>query len=162
MTETNPASQSYHLEKATWRDFWEFRRLERLSFGDLAWPAVELAAALVLPTITRIKAVSGGQLAGLIAGTERSDGFGWIMTIATFPEYQGRGIGSAMLHACEEQMNVPQMRLCVRAGNDSAIRLYLRHGYHHTEIWKNYYGRNIDALVMEKVRIQNVTDDPMQ
>ena len=31
-----------------------------------------------------------------------------------------------------------------QAGSGTAIRLYLRHGQH-TEIWKNYYGKNLDA-----------------
>ncbi len=144
----NPAA--FHLEDASWRDYKEFKRLERASFGDLAWPSIELIAALLLPNVVRIKAVVDGRLAGLVAGTIRNDGFGWIMTIATFREYQGMGIGGAMLRACEERMKCEKMKLCVQAGNDTAIRLYLRHGYRHTEIWKNYYGKNLDALVMEK------------
>ncbi|MCK7466924.1 MAG: GNAT family N-acetyltransferase [Desulfosudis oleivorans] len=41
---------------------------------------------------------------GFVAGDPRPrDGWGWIATIAVDPRYRRRGIGRALLHACEDK-----------------------------------------------------------
>ncbi len=70
------------------------------------------------------------QMVGFIAGdVRRMEGVAWIATVAVLPEYRGRGIGAALLQACEAQIPVNRIRLCVRPSNDVAIRLYERFGY---------------------------------
>jgi ribosomal-protein-alanine N-acetyltransferase len=74
----------------------------------------------------------------------------WIATVGVLPTYQHRGIGACLLEACEHFTKGNAIRLCVRASNKSAQRLYLRNGYNVIEVWSKYYFDEEDALVMEK------------
>jgi ribosomal-protein-alanine N-acetyltransferase len=90
-------------------------------------------------------------MVGFIAGDPRPrDGWGWIATVAVDPRYQRRGIGHALLHACERQLSVPKARLTVRLSNYSAIAMYEKNGYQAIDIWRAYYNDGEDAQVMEK------------
>jgi ribosomal protein S18 acetylase RimI-like enzyme len=80
------------------------------------------------------------------------EGIAWVATLAVLPEFRGRGIGAALLQACEAQIPVNRIRLCVRPSNDGAIRLYERFGYTRVGEWTKYYNDGESALVMEKTR----------
>ncbi len=93
------------------------------------------------------------QMVGFVAGdVRRMEGIAWIATIAVLPEFQGRGIGAALLEACEAQIPLSRIRLCVRPTNDVAIRLYERFGYARVGEWTSYYQDGETALVMEKIK----------
>jgi ribosomal protein S18 acetylase RimI-like enzyme len=127
------------------------RKLENESFGKDAWPLLDLIAVLTFSEVIRLKAVEDGQMAGFVAGDPRPrEGWGWIATIAVDPRYRRRGIGRALLHACEAKLGVPRSRLTVRISNQSAISMYEKDGYATTEIWNNYYNDGEDGMVMEK------------
>jgi ribosomal-protein-alanine N-acetyltransferase len=103
--------------------------------------------------VIRLKAVSEKQMIGFIAGdVKRMEGIAWVATLAVLPEFRGRGIGAALLQACEAQIPVNRIRLCVRPSNDGAIRLYERFGYTQVGEWTKYYNDGESALVMEKTR----------
>ena len=69
----------------------------------------DLIAVLTFPDVIRLKAMEDGQMVGFVAGDPRPrDGWGWIATIAVDPRYQQRGIGRALLHACESKLGVPR------------------------------------------------------
>lgn len=128
------------------------RKLENESFQKDAWPLFDLIAVLTFPEVIRLKAVEDGQMAGFIAGDPRPrDGWGWIATIAVDPRYRRRGIGRALLHACEERLGVSRSRLTVRISNQPAIAMYEKEGYTTTEIWNGYYNDGEDGMVMEKI-----------
>ena len=94
-------------------------------------------------------------MVGFIAGdVRRMEGVAWIATVAVLPEYRGRGIGAALLQACEAQIPVNKIRLCVRPSNDVAIRLYERFGYAKVGEWTKYYNDGEFALVMEKTKVR--------
>lgn len=138
---------------ASIRDLNVLRRLERACFDQDAWSLFDLIAVLTFPDVVRLKAVDAGQMIGFIAGDPRpSQGFSWIATIGVLPEYQGNGIGRALLRACQNRLRTPRIRLSVRIGNTAAIRLYEQEGYQHVDIWRAYYHDGEDALVMEKER----------
>ncbi len=127
------------------------RKLEKESFGKDAWPFLDLVAVLTFADVIRLKAVEDGQMVGFVAGDPHPrDGWGWIATIAVDPRYRRRGIGLALLHACESRLGVPQSRLTVRISNHSAITMYEKDGYRTTDIWKAYYNDGEDGMVMEK------------
>jgi len=127
------------------------RKLEQACFNQDAWSLFDLIAVLSFPDVVRLKAVEAGQMVGFVAGDPRpSQGFSWIATIGVLPEYQGNGIGRALLRACERQLRTPRIRLSVRISNTSAIHLYEQEGYQHSDIWHSYYAGGEDALVMEK------------
>jgi len=136
---------------ASLRDLGALRQVERICFPKDAWPLLDLISVLTFPGVVRLKAVSDNQMVGFIAGdVRRSEGIAWIATVAVLPEYRGRGIGSALLAACEAQIPLSKIRLCVRPSNEVAIRLYERFGYTKVGEWARYYQDGESALVMEK------------
>jgi len=141
------------IVSASLRDLNALRKLEQTSFEKDAWPLFDLIAVLTFPDVVRLKAVEDHQMVGFVAGDPRpSQGFSWIATIAVHPDYQRKGIGRALLRACEVQLPTPRVRLSVRASNQTAIGLYEQEGYRTVDIWKAYYNDGENALVMEKPR----------
>ncbi len=143
----------FQIIKAGWQDLNDLRKLERLCFGEDAWPLWDLIAVLTLPKVIRLKAVVDGLMVGFAAGDpHNSEGVGWIATLGVLPEYRRKGIASALLAECENQLDFPRIRLSVRKDNDGAINLYQNAGYHMVDLWRNYYHSGEDALVFEKRR----------
>ncbi len=139
------------IQPASIRDLGELRRLEQVCFGRDAWPLLDLMAVLTWPDVIRLKAVEDGRMIGFVAGDpRRSEAASWVATIAVDPRYQRRGIGRALLRACEEKVTLPRMKLTVRMSIEPAISLYEKEGYRSVDIWKRYYNDGEDGLVMEK------------
>jgi len=137
--------------KASILDLNMLRKLEQESFGRDAWPLFDLIAVLTFSDVIRLKAIEDGQMVGFVAGDPHPrDGWGWIATIAVDPRYRRRGIGRALLHACENKLGVPRARLTVRTSNQAAIAMYGKEGYVTIDIWKAYYNDGEDGMVMEK------------
>ena len=132
-------------------DLIKLQKLENLCFDEDAWPFFDLVAVLTFPEVIRLKAVSGSQMIGFIAGDLRNkDKIAWIATLADDPNFQNQGIGSALLHECELLLSTKQIRLCLRPANNPALKLYSRAGYEVIDLWKEYYNDKGDAIVMEK------------
>lgn len=137
---------------ATILDLNALRKLEKESFDRDAWPLFDLMAVLSFPDVVRLKAVEDHHMVGFVAGDPHPrDGWGWVATIAVDPRYRRRGIGRALLKACESKLGVPRSRLTVRMSNLGAIQLYEQDGYISIDVWKSYYSDGEDAKVMEKV-----------
>jgi ribosomal protein S18 acetylase RimI-like enzyme len=144
---------NFAIEKANWQDLNELRRLEKICFGEDAWPLWDLIAVLTLPNIIRLKVVIDGAMVGFIAGDPHpKEGIGWIATLGVLPEYRRQGIAAVLLTICEQQLNLPAIRLSVRKDNEAAITLYRNAGYKMVDVWHNYYHSGMDALVFEKRR----------
>jgi ribosomal-protein-alanine N-acetyltransferase len=127
------------------------RHLEAVCFPQDAWPLWDVIGILTLPNVVRLKAVMGEKVVGFVAGdVHRAEGMAWIATIGVLPECRSRGIGRALLQACEAQISTPRIRLCVRTDNQGAIRLYRQENYQDVGYWYHYYLDGSDALVMEK------------
>ena len=139
------------IQTANLLDLKALRRLEKDCFEKDAWPLLDLLAILTWPEVIRFKAVENSEMIGFVGCDPRpSQAVAWIATIAVDPRYQGQGIGRMLLRACEEQINLPRMRLSVRTSNYNAISLYEKEGYKMIDMWKRYYSDEEDALVMEK------------
>lgn len=100
---------------------------------------------------------------------------GWL-TLQTFPdrprrrhvgtvgmivhdEWQGKGIGKALLHECVEMaerwLNLTRLELEVYTDNEPAIRLYERFGFEREGTLRQYAfrdGRYVDAYQMARLR----------
>ena len=148
------ASESFEIKRARWQDLNDLRRLEETCFGEDAWPLWDLIAVLTMPKIVRLKAVvEGDKMAGFIAGDPHPrDGIGWIATLGVLPEYRRLGIAAALLEQCEQELNLPNVRLSVRRSNEPALALYRKFGYQMVDVWRAYYHSGEDALVLEKRR----------
>jgi len=139
------------IQTANIIDLGPLRRLESVCFDKDAWPILDLIAVLTWPNIIRLKAVEADEMVGFIAGDPRqSDGVAWISTIAVDPRFQRRGIGRALLQACETQLGFPVIKLSVRLSNYGAIALYEKEGYRTSDVWRGYYNDGEDGLVMVK------------
>ena len=137
------------------KDLNPLRHLERVCFGGDAWPILDLVGVLVLPGLVRLKASSAGRMVGFASGDPRpGEGLGWISTIGVLPEFRRQGVATALLHACETEMNFPVVRLTVRRSNDAAASFYFREGFRMVDVWPNYYFDGEDGLVMEKRRLK--------
>lgn len=133
-------------------DLTSLLRLERACFQKDAWSLFDLIAVLSWPEVIRFKAVEEGNMIGFVAGDTRpSQGMAWIATIGVDPRYQRRGIGRALLRACEARIHLRSIKLTVRASNQGAISLYETEGYLTSEVWSRYYNDGEDGLVMEKM-----------
>ena len=140
------------IQTASLRDLGALRRLEQACFEKDAWPLLDLMAVLTWPNVIKLKAVEDGEMVGFVACDPRpSEHTSWIATIGVDPRYQRRGIGRALLRACEDQMKFSRSRLTVRMSNDNAISLYEQEGYRTVDVWKAYYSDGEDGLVMEKI-----------
>jgi ribosomal-protein-alanine N-acetyltransferase len=125
--------------------------LERECFPVDAWPLLDLIGVLSFPNVVRLKAVMDHKMVGFVAGENKnSQGLAWIATIGVLPPYQGLGIATALLDACEERLDAARIRLSVRSGNIPAIRLYEKTGYKRVDLWRAYYQDGSDAIVFEK------------
>jgi ribosomal-protein-alanine N-acetyltransferase len=145
---------NYIIRTASIIDIGSLQKLERACFDQDAWSLFDLVAVLSFSDVVRLKAVIGNQMVGFIAGDPRpAEKLAWIATLGVLPAHQNQGIGFAILQACEKQLAVPRIRLCVRPSNHSALGLYSRAGYQTINTWKEYYNDKGDALVMEKIFI---------
>ena len=139
------------IQSASIRDLAALRRLEQACFEKDAWPLLDLMAVLTWPNVIKLKAVENGEMVGFVACDPRpSERASWIATIGVDPRYQRRGIGRALLRACEHRTPQPNLKLTVRMSNHAAISLYEKEGYRSVDIWKRYYSDGEDGLVMEK------------
>ena len=139
------------IQTANIIDLGALRRLEAACFDKDAWPFLDLIAVLTWPEVIRLKALDAGEMIGFLAGDPRSsDGVAWISTIAVDPRYQRRGVGRALLRACEAQIELPRMKLTVRVSNLGAVALYEQEGYQMVDLWRGYYNDGEDGLVMGK------------
>ena len=138
-------------------DYWAIARLEKESFGEDAWTALDMIPVLLNGDIFRCKAVSGsdGRLIAFAAAEfNRSAKTAFLLTIAVAAEARRRGLGSLLLRGCEcacsERFAGGRMKLTVSTVNNAAIALYRKHGYRRVGELSNYYGEGRDAYLMER------------
>jgi putative acetyltransferase len=79
--------------------------------------------------------------------------------MAVHDDWQGRGIGSALLQACldlaDQWLNLSRIELEVYTDNAAAIHLYERYGFEREGTLRKYAfrdGRFVDAYVMARLR----------
>jgi GNAT superfamily N-acetyltransferase len=124
--------------------------LERIGRFD-AQRARERFLAGFVPDFTR-HILAEGERVGFVAVKPTSDGL-MLEHLYVRPEYQGRGIGSAVLAIlfAEADSRALPLRVGALRGSD-ANRFYLRHGFIHVEEieWDIYYVRRAIAAEDEQ------------
>jgi len=94
-------------------------------------PSEDIALKLAFqPELFFVGEMDGHVVATVIAGYEGHRG--WINYLAVSPEYQRRGIGSAMMHRAEETLRAlgcPKINLQVRESNQGVIAFYEQLGF---------------------------------
>jgi N6-L-threonylcarbamoyladenine synthase len=126
--------------------------LERRLFQNEAWLEQTMAAEIASAQTHYVGAFDGSLLgyAGLkVSGPSYSSD---VQTIGVEPESQGSGIGRTLMNgliAFAKRQGSEEVFLEVKAGNESAIALYLSLGFEQIDVRKRYYQPSgEDALVM--------------
>ena len=117
------------------------------------WSEASIRSELENPYAIWLVALEGGDLAGYLGVQYGPDG-GDIMTIATAPQFRGRGVAARLLAAMIGQLrqkNLQWLTLEVRPSNLPALRLYGSQGFREVGRRKRYYRHPTeDALLMTK------------
>lgn len=131
--------------------------LEKLLFpGDSPWSAhafhAELdAGAHYVAAVTEDDVLAG--YAGLAIMGPPADPETSLHTIGVDPEFQGAGVGTALLRAVlrrADELGAPVF-LEVRTDNERAIGLYERHGFQRLGLRRRYYQPSgADAYTMKR------------
>jgi ribosomal protein S18 acetylase RimI-like enzyme len=114
---------------------WAARRAlydELLAKADTALFLASVGDELIGYGLAHVMAVGDTWLADTWATGTR---IGEIESLAVLPAHRGRGIGTRLLDALEQELEAAGVRdlvLGVLPGNAAAIRLYARHGYRPT------------------------------
>ena len=99
-------------------------------------PVADLERALAGPSSAVLAAGDGDVL--LAAAMVGHDGHrGWVYYLAVSPGARGRGLGRAMMDACERWLTdrgVPKLNLMVRSGNEAVLGFYEALGYDRDEV----------------------------
>jgi [ribosomal protein S18]-alanine N-acetyltransferase len=143
------------LRELEWTDLTTLAALEQELFADDAWSEQTWWAELAgRPRRDYVVAEADGAIVGY-AGLDVAGDVADVMTVATAPDHQRKGIGRLLLddltrraavHGCEALL------LEVRADNDAARNLYDRNGFEVISVRRRYYQPgDVDALVMRRL-----------
>ncbi|MDD6367403.1 MAG: ribosomal protein S18-alanine N-acetyltransferase [Stecheria intestinalis] len=135
------------------QDLDRIAELENVLFADSPWPWKEFEHELhENPFAILLVDEEEGKVVGYLDY--------WILyeqaqvaTIGVDPEYQNRGIGSALLSYAEKDaadQGCETFSLEVRVSNAPARHLYEKHGFIQVNIRKGYYENGEDAYLMVK------------
>lgn len=130
----------------------EVEEIEKICFPEDPWSRRIFAESLAEPNTTNLVArTPDGGILGYISFTVILDE-GGINNLAVRPGCREQGIASALLDALRRtarERRLAFLTLEVRPSNQSARRLYARHGYREVGRRKNYYEHpREDALIM--------------
>lgn len=149
-----------HLRPMREGDLGAVLTIERTLFPEDAWSEGILRTELAGQPQARcylVADVDGTVVA--YAGLAAAGGRGDVQTIAVLPEYQGLGIGAALLGALLHEAarrGCGEVLLEVRADNDRARALYEWFGFETIRTRPGYYQpSNTDALVMRLPSLQH-------
>jgi ribosomal-protein-alanine N-acetyltransferase len=128
--------------------------LEEQLFREAHWSARTFWSELgQVDSRHYVVALDGEQVVGYAGLCDYPDE-AWVQTMAVAPQQQGRGTGALLLEellaeAARRRQRVVSLE--VRAGNETAQRLYARHGFVRTGLRRGYYSPSgEDAVLMTR------------
>ena len=124
--------------------------LEAAQFS-MPWRERDIRGELENPWAIWLTAMERERLAGYLGVQYGPDG-GDILTIATDPDFRGRGVARALISAMAERLrekNLQWLTLEVRPSNESALGLYRAMGFREVGRRPRFYSRPVeDAILM--------------
>ena len=128
--------------------------LERSVFEPMNYPLFvlrqfyDLMPDLFLAATTDTDEIVGYTLGGIDIENKQ----GWILSLLTNPEYQGKGIGYSLSKKLVEIFRKKEMKrvlLTVHPKNKPALELYYKLGFELKELIKDYFGDESPRYVLE-------------
>ena len=145
-----------HIEPAEARDADAVAKLHAASFYR-GWPRQDIEAYLLDPDTPTLVACDARRKVAGFAMLRLLGDDAELMTIAVEPKYRSKGVATALLRACfEDLLMTPSKRMIleVAADNPAALRLYEKLGFQKISERKGYYarpdGQPATALVMAR------------
>lgn len=130
-------------------------RLQKRAFRPpLAYGLTTLLVLWLLPHVRFLIARDGETIVGCAIG-DRHNQQSRVINICVDPAARRQGIATRLLRALEAELPVGDMVLMVEAENPGAQALYRREGYVQVGVSKDYYGRGLDGIWMQKYRTPN-------
>jgi len=143
------------IRQAVPSDLRAIMRIERECFGPERFSRETVLALIVREdSFTLIAEDDDDDLVGAAMCMFSSEiGEGKIASIAVLEEHRRRGIGKALLKACEDSfrsLGLSLFTLEVGVDNEAAVNLYTSNGYLIDGVIKGFYSRGRDAYAMSK------------
>lgn len=130
----------------------EVTALQKRAFKPrLAYGFATLLLLWSLPHVRFLVAREDGRIVGCAIG-DRNSGQARVINICVDPSAQRRGIGARLMRALDAAIPQGDIVLMVEAENETAKNLYRREGFKEVGVSRNYYGRNLDGIWMQKTR----------
>ena len=147
----NPREDQITVRQAKLADLPAVSRIEHLSFDD-PWSDHALGGELMADDLRLpLVALLGDRLVGYMMSWKVADQL-HVLNIAVDPGLLRGGIATALMRDAARQsqgINLLEMTLEVRRGNDPAIAFYARHGFIEVGVREGYYSETgEDALIM--------------
>jgi ribosomal protein S18 acetylase RimI-like enzyme len=127
-------------------------KLQKRAFRPpLAYGFSTLLVLWALPHVKFLVARDGERIVGCAIG-DRQGGQSRVITICVDPTARRQGIGRLLLRALETALPKGSMVLMVEEGNTAAESLYRSEGYNAVGNSRDYYGRGLHGIWMQKQR----------
>jgi ribosomal protein S18 acetylase RimI-like enzyme len=154
-------------------DFVELWNIDQSCFpAGISYSRQELAAFIRQKSTFTLVAEAGAgpdqeapessAIAGFIVAEVRRNRSGHVITIDVPAQARRCGVGSQLLAAAEKRLRGRDCRRVVletAVDNGAALAFYKRHGYFITRTAPGYYSTGVDAFVLEKDLLSQVSPD---
>ena len=98
-------------------------------------------------------AVKGGRVVGYVMGDVHNS-HSVLEDVAVDVEYQNQGIGTLLIEAELEALKNSKAKIIVAEVHykcASSIPFYYKHGFRISGVWRNFFGMNHDAIILELI-----------
>lgn len=160
----------FHLRNFQEADFDTLWEIDQQCFAPgIAYSKRELAVyirrrgSFTLVAQTEHTAINSSRVTGFIVA-EAKRRTGHIISIDVLPECRRSGLGSQLLLAAENRLQIfacQTMVLETAVDNTGALAFYKRHGYSILKIVPRYYSNGVDAFLLEKDIPPLATNKPL-
>jgi ribosomal-protein-alanine acetyltransferase len=140
------------IRTATRDDAAAIAAIEREAFGDDAWSDALVDLELAAPGRVVVAAEHDDALVGYASASVNAD-VADLTRIAVKPAAQRKGTARALLGTLLEmaaEQGAERMLLEVADTNEPALGFYVASGFAEIARRRDYYGRGVDAVVMER------------